>query len=46
MGAFDFVAKPWQNEKLIATVRAAVEHRRSRALAAAAQAPEPRAGGR
>jgi len=33
-GAFDFVAKPWQNEKLIATVRAAVEHRRSRALAA------------
>jgi DNA-binding NtrC family response regulator len=32
-GAFDFVAKPWQNEKLIATVRAAVEHRRSRALA-------------
>jgi DNA-binding NtrC family response regulator len=32
-GAFDFVAKPWQNEKLIATVRAAVEHRRARALA-------------
>ncbi len=29
-GAFDFVAKPWQNEKLVATVRAAVEHRRSR----------------
>jgi DNA-binding NtrC family response regulator len=30
LGAFDFVAKPWQNEKLIATVRAAVEHRRAR----------------
>jgi DNA-binding NtrC family response regulator len=29
-GAFDFVAKPWQNEKLIATVRAAVGHRRSK----------------
>src|SRR5262245_18061393 len=33
-GAFDFVAKPWQNEKLVATVRAAVEHRRSRLEAA------------
>ena len=31
LGAFDFVAKPWQNEKLIATVRAAVELRRTRA---------------
>ncbi|MCA9673544.1 MAG: sigma-54-dependent Fis family transcriptional regulator [Kofleriaceae bacterium] len=30
LGAFDFVAKPWQNEKLIATVRAAVRHRASR----------------
>jgi len=29
-GAFDFVAKPWQNEKLVATVRAAVEFRKSR----------------
>jgi len=29
-GAFDFVAKPWQNEKLVATVRAAVEYRKSR----------------
>ena len=34
LGAFDFVAKPWQNEKLVATVRAAVEHRRSRVEAA------------
>ena len=33
-GAFDFVAKPWQNEKLVATVRAAVGHRRSRVEAA------------
>jgi len=30
LGAFDFVAKPWENEKLIATVRAAVALRRSR----------------
>jgi DNA-binding NtrC family response regulator len=30
LGAFDFVAKPWQNEKLIATVRAAVGHRKSK----------------
>jgi DNA-binding NtrC family response regulator len=30
LGAFDFVAKPWQNEKLIATVNAAVGHRKSR----------------
>jgi DNA-binding NtrC family response regulator len=28
LGAFDFVAKPWQNEKLLATVRAAAGHRR------------------
>jgi DNA-binding NtrC family response regulator len=34
LGAFDFVAKPWQNERLIATVRAAIEHRRSRVEAA------------
>jgi DNA-binding NtrC family response regulator len=34
LGAFDFVAKPWQNEKLIATVRAAVGHRQSKVLAA------------
>ncbi len=34
LGAFDFVAKPWQNEKLVATLRAAVEHRRSRLEAA------------
>jgi DNA-binding NtrC family response regulator len=31
LGAFDFVAKPWENEKLIATVHAAVALRRSRA---------------
>ncbi len=29
-GATDFVLKPWQNEKLLATVSAAVELRRSR----------------
>ena len=29
-GAFDFVLKPWHNEKLIATVHAALGHRRSR----------------
>ena len=34
LGAFDFVAKPWQNEKLVATVRAAALHRRSRVEAA------------
>jgi DNA-binding NtrC family response regulator len=34
LGAFDFVAKPWQNEKLIATVRAAAAHRTSRVEAA------------
>jgi DNA-binding NtrC family response regulator len=34
LGAFDFVAKPWENEKLIATVRAAVELRRQRVEAA------------
>jgi DNA-binding NtrC family response regulator len=33
-GAFDFVAKPWQNERLIGTVRAALEHRASRMKAA------------
>ena len=30
-GATDFVTKPWQNEKVVATVTAAVELRRSRA---------------
>jgi len=29
-GAFDFVAKPWQNDKLVATVRAALALRPSR----------------
>jgi len=33
-GATDFVTKPWQNEKVIATVSTAVELRRSRAEAA------------
>lgn len=33
-GAFDFLAKPWQNERLVATVRAALEHRASRIKAA------------
>lgn len=30
LGAIDFVAKPWHNEKLLATVRAAVALRKSR----------------
>ncbi len=34
LGAIDFVAKPWQNQKLIATVNAAVALRKSRAFAA------------
>ncbi len=34
LGATDFVAKPWQNEKLIATVQAAVKLRRTRVEAA------------
>jgi DNA-binding NtrC family response regulator len=34
LGATDFVAKPWQNEKLVATVQAAVKLRRSRIEAA------------
>ena len=34
MGAIDFVAKPWQNEKLIATVQAAIKLRHSRTEAA------------
>lgn len=33
-GATDFVTKPWQNEKVVATVSTAVELRRSRAEAA------------
>ena len=32
LGATDFLTKPWQNEKLVATVRAGVELRRSRRL--------------
>ncbi|MBL8626845.1 MAG: sigma-54-dependent Fis family transcriptional regulator [Myxococcales bacterium] len=38
LGAFDFVAKPWQNEKLLATVRAAIGHRRAKLEAAALKA--------
>ncbi len=34
LGAIDFVAKPWQNEKLVATVQAAIKLRRSRVEAA------------
>ncbi len=34
LGATDFVAKPWQNEKLIATLSAAVKLKRSRSEAA------------
>ena len=28
-GAFDFIEKPWKNEKLLATVHAAIEHHKS-----------------
>ena len=34
LGATDFITKPWQNEKVVATVSTAVELRRSRAEAA------------
>lgn len=34
LGATDFVSKPWQNEKLVATLGAAVKLRRSRSEAA------------
>lgn len=34
-GATDFIAKPWQNEKVIATISAALKLRRSRAEAGA-----------
>ena len=33
LGATDFIAKPWQNEKVVATLSAAVKLRRSRAEA-------------
>ena len=51
LGAIDFVAKPWQNEKLLATLNAAVALRKSRVKAAqlegqnrelAAQISQPR----
>jgi two-component system response regulator HydG len=29
-GAFDFILKPWQNEKLLATINAALKHRNSK----------------
>jgi DNA-binding NtrC family response regulator len=34
MGATDFIAKPWENEKLVATLSASVKLRRSRSEAA------------
>jgi FixJ family two-component response regulator len=37
-GAADFVTKPWRNERLVATVRTAVEMRRSRRSAQALRA--------
>jgi len=40
-GAIDFVAKPWQNEKLVATVRAALAVARSRAASPPAAGPPP-----
>ena len=38
-GAIDFVAKPWQNDKLVATVRAAVAATRARGVASRAASP-------
>jgi two-component system response regulator HydG len=40
-GAADFVLKPWQNDKLIATLNVAAALRRSRATVSALSAPRP-----
>ncbi len=41
LGAADFVLKPWQNDKLVATLGVASELRRSRARVSALSAPAP-----
>lgn len=41
LGAADFVLKPWQNDKLIATLSVAAELRRSRATVKALGTPAP-----
>lgn len=41
LGAADFVLKPWQNDKLVATLAVAAELRRSRATVSAIGAPPP-----
>lgn len=40
-GAADFVLKPWQNDKLVATLRVAAELRQSRARVSALSEPPP-----
>jgi len=40
-GAADFVLKPWQNDKLLATLRVAAELRRTRATVTALSEPSP-----
>jgi len=40
-GAADFVLKPWQNDKLLATLRVATELRRTRATVTALSEPSP-----
>ena len=40
-GAADFVLKPWQNDKLLATLRVAAELRRTRATVSALSEPVP-----
>ena len=43
-GAADFVLKPWQNDKLLATIAVAVELRRTRARVSALSEPPPERG--
>ena len=43
-GAADFVLKPWQNDKLIATLRVASQLRQTRATVTALSRPPPPAG--
>ena len=44
LGAADFVLKPWQNDKLIATLSVAAELRQSRVTVNALSAPPPQSG--
>ena len=45
-GAADFVTKPWENERLVATLTAALNLRRSRQEAAELRQRNQRSGGR